>query len=74
MNTLEEMSDRELLEFIFGAQTVLIGKIQRIENHLSKDNEEVYRESDTRRYDEVYEDLKNQVEEVQRQINIRVKD
>lgn len=68
MKTIQEMSDRQLLEFIFGAQTVLMGKIDRIEAHLEKENHE-YIQRDSRDYNEVYQDLKKNIEDLKRQID-----
>ncbi|KYG75028.1 hypothetical protein EV198_0447 [Roseivirga ehrenbergii] len=68
---MEEMSDREMLEFVYSSQVVLMGMIQRIENHLSKDDEEGYRKSDTRSHLEVHDYLKIKVDQVQTELNIR---
>lgn len=71
MKTVEEMSDRELLEFIFGAQSILMRKINRIEAHLEKSNFEEYLDGESRHNDQVYDELKGQVENLLNQINIR---
>ncbi len=36
MKKVEKMSDRELLEFIFASQTLLMRKINRIEKYIEK--------------------------------------
>ena len=68
------MSDRELLEFIFGAQSILMRRINRIEKHLEKGNFEEYLEGETRHTDQVYDELSRYVEELLDQINTREED
>lgn len=74
MKTVEEMSDRELLEFIFGAQSILMRKINRIEAHLQKGNFEEYLEGETRHADQVYDELNGHVYNLLHQINTREED
>ena len=69
MKSIYKMTDRELLEFVFASQTILMGKVNRIEEHLKEAEPEKYRSRDLRHHSEVYEDLKTKVEEVHRQIN-----
>ncbi|GAA0891746.1 hypothetical protein GCM10009122_14250 [Fulvivirga kasyanovii] len=57
MKKLDEMSDRELLEFIFGAQVQLMRKINRIERHLGKEVDIKEYMDKNEHLDEVYENM-----------------
>lgn len=57
MKRLDETSDRELLEFIFGAQVQLMRKIDRIERHLQKEVDMKEYMDKNEHLDEVYETM-----------------
>ncbi len=68
MEKVEEMSDRELLEFIYGSQAVMMRKIERIERHLMRETDHETYLSENQHTGEVHQKMVGDVANLFNQI------
>jgi len=75
MNKIEKMTKRQLLEFNAYLAIDLIGKVSRLDEGLKTIYEKItekedYYLLDTRRYEDLFESVLKEVDDLRRQINL----